>query len=213
MANDNETSAPAPAAAAAEKKRAAVSKRVLLDATGKETDDYIGAGGFKYESLSEPGTSVTAMFEGEGALPMATIFGLAAFGGLTLAGNVTNTIRNGEPKADGPQTEREALEAWLRELVAGNWTRPTGEVEIGIGLLAEAVARHFTAKDGKTRDADAVAKILDWLKGLDKDTRKGWKQDPGVQVHMKRIQTERAEAKAAAAGAAGGMAMPEGVDL
>lgn len=204
MPNDQNTAEAEAPATAKEPKRKAVSKRILLDANGAETDDYIGAGGFRYESLSEPGTAITAMFSGEDALPQASILALAAFGGTTLAGNVTNTIRNGEPKAGGPQTEREALDAWLKELRDGNWTRPTGEVDPGMGQLAAAVARHFdTVKplpSGEARGEAEVAKIKDWLAGLDKETRAGWRKDPKVAAHIARINLERKEAAAANAG-------------
>jgi hypothetical protein len=206
MANDPNTETAEAPAAAKESKRKAVSKRILLDANGAETDDIIGAGGFRYESLSEPGTSITAMFSGEDALPQASILALAAFGGTTLAGNVTNTIRNGEPKAGGPQTEREALEAWLKELREGNWTRPTGEVDPGMGLLAQAVARHFDSvkplASGEKRGETEISKIKDWLAGLDKETRAGWRKDPKVAAHIARINLEKKEAAAANAGEA-----------
>lgn len=207
MANDTQTtSETAPAATAEKKKKAKVSDRFWIDAEGKETNEVDNVVGFKYVSVSEPGALAEARFTGDGALPTSVIYGLAAFGGLTLAGNVTNTIRNGEPKADGPQTEKEALEIWIKELLEGNWTRPTGEVDPGLGLLAQAVARHFDEvkplPDGAKRvgNDENMAKVMDWLKGLDKDARKGWRADPKVNAHLKRIQLEKAEANAAKAG-------------
>ncbi len=199
--NDEAGSAPATETEAApvpaKDKRAKVSNRIVLDKDGEEADSYIDSYGFKYESLSEPGTLLEVLFKSlaegkrgavegfdpsaEQLLPLESIYALAAFGGLTLAGNVTNTIRNGEPKADGPQTEREALEQWIADLMAGNWTKATGEIEPGLGLLAQAVARTLSENDKKDRTADeAVTKVKDWLTSLDKDARKKWRADVRV---------------------------------
>lgn len=207
--------APAPAATAPTK-RAKVSERVVLDAKREEADTYINATGFSYRSLSEPGTSLEVLFrpvdpdkalDSDKVLPMESIYALAAFGGLTLAGNVTNSIRNGEPKADGPQTEREALEAWISDLFDGNWTKATGEVEPGLGLLAAAVARTLTENDGKDRTSDeAIAKIKAWLSDVDKETRKKWRADKRVQRHSAAITAER---KAAAAATSPATPLPE----
>lgn len=191
--------APAPANAG-EKKRKAVSERIVLDAKGEEADTYVGAFGARYKSLSEEGTVAEVNFkapeaglpEGVELLPQEMIEALAAFGWLTLAGNVTNTIRNGTPKADGPQTEKEALDAWLADLFAGNWTKASGEVEPGMGLLAEAVARTLSDNDKKDRTSpESIAKVKDWLAGLDKDARKKWRNDLRVKRHQSAITAER----------------------
>lgn len=188
------------AAPAAEKKRKAVSERIVLDAKGEEADTYSGAFGGRYKSLSEEGTIAEIYFkpldenmpEGVDVLAPEMVYALAAFGWLTLAGNVTNTIRNGTPKADGPQTEKEALEAWLADLHAGNWTKASGEVEPGMGLLAEAVARTLSDNDKKDRTSpEAVAKVKGWLEGLDKDARKKWRNDLRVKRHQSAITAER----------------------
>lgn len=197
MSNENETPA-AEAATAAEKKRA-VSKREVLDAAKAPQDDWTGAAGFRYTSLADD-FAVDVMFD---ELPDEIVRGLAAFGGLTLAGNVTNTVRNGERKGDGPATEREALTAWLENLKAGNWTSPRGEVEAGTGLLAEAVQAAY-AKKGKIVDLEV---IKDKIKGLDKDGKATLRKDPGVKLAMLEIQTARAAKKAAeAAGGDDGIA-------
>lgn len=176
----------------AESKKRAVSKREILSADGSIQDDWAGAAGIKYTSLAED-FALTVMFD---ELPEEIMRGLAAFGGLTLAGNVTNTVRNGERKGDGPSTEKEALTAWLENLKSGNWTSPRGEVEAGVGLLAEAVQRAY-AKQGKDIEIEA---IRDKIKGLDKDGKAALRKDPNVKLAMLEIQTERAAKKAAESG-------------
>lgn len=187
MSDENETAA-VTAETATEKKRA-VSKREVIGSDGAVQDDWIGAAGFRYTSLADD-FAVDVMFA---ELPDEVIRGLAAFGGLTLAGNVTNTVRNGERKGDGPSTEREALSAWLENLKAGNWTSPRGEVEAGVGLLAEAVQRAY-AKKGKVLDLEAVTERI---KALSKDEKAKTRKDPAVKLAMLEIQTERAARKVA----------------
>lgn len=184
--NDHET--------ATEKKRA-VSKREILAADGSVQDDWAGAAGIRYTSLADD-FALDVMFD---ELPEEIVRGLAAFGGLTLAGNVTNTVRNGERKGDGPSTEREALVAWLENLKSGNWTSPRGEVEAGVGLLAEAVQRAY-AKEG--RDV-AIETITEKLKAMSKEDKAAVRKKDAVKLAILEIQTERAAKKAAAAGESG----------
>ena len=173
----------------AEKKTRAVSKREVLDSALAPQDDWAGAAGVRYTSLAE-GFALDVIFD---ELPSEIRDGLTAFGALTLAGNVTNTVRNGERKGDGPATEKEALIAWLENLKAGNWTSPRGEVEAGIGLLAEAYVRAM-AKSGKTVELDAVKEKL---AKADKDAKKKVRTHPDVKQAMLEIQLERTKAKAA----------------
>lgn len=191
MADENQIEAADTATATKEPSKRAVSKREILDSAGKEQDDWAGASGFRYTTLSD-GFAATVMFDD---LPDEIVKGLAAFGGLTLAGNVTNSVRNGERKGEGPATEAEALTAWLENLKAGNWTSPRGEVEAGIGLLAEAAQRAY-AKKGQTVDIEA---ITEKIKGLDKDGKAALRKNPAVKLAMLEIQTERAAKKAAEA--------------
>lgn len=184
--NDHET--------ATEKKRA-VSKREILAADGSVQDDWAGAAGIRYTSLADD-FALDVMFD---ELPDEIVRGLAAFGGLTLAGNVTNTVRNGERKGDGPSTEREALVAWLENLKSGNWTSPRGEVEAGVGLLAEAVQRAY-AKEGR---AVAIETITEKLKAMSKEDKAAVRKKDAVKLAILEIQTERAAKKAAAAGESG----------
>lgn len=184
--NDHET--------ATEKKRA-VSKREILAADGSVQDDWAGAAGIRYTSLADD-FALDVMFD---ELPEEIVYGLAAFGGLTLAGNVTNTVRNGERKGDGPSTEKEALLAWLENLKSGNWTSPRGEVEAGVGLLAEAVQRAY-AKEG--RDV-AIETITEKLKAMSKEDKAAVRKKDAVKLAILEIQTERAAKKAAAAGESG----------
>ena len=116
---------------------------------------------------------------------------LAAFGGLTLAGNVTNTVRNGENKG-GAETEKEALLAWIENLKAGNWLSAKGDMEAGIGLLAEAYTRAMV-KDGKSMTVESA---LEKLKAADKEKRKATRANPKVKAALTAIIAERAAAKA-----------------
>lgn len=179
----------------AESKKRAVSKREILAADGSIQDDWAGAAGIRYTSLADD-FALDVMFD---ELPEEIVRGLAAFGGLTLAGNVTNTVRNGERKGDGPSTEREALVAWLENLKSGNWTSPRGEVEAGVGLLAEAVQRAY-AKEG--RDV-AIETITEKLKAMSKEDKAAVRKKDAVKLAILEIQTERAAKKAAAAGESG----------
>lgn len=178
-----------PTAADAAKKKM-VSKRVVLNAQGVEQDDWIDAYGFSYTSLAE-NFELAVKFD---ELPDEVVRALAAFGGLTLAGNTTNTVRNGDNKG-AAATEKEALVAWLENLKAGNWTSPRGEVEAGLGSLAEAYVAAM-AKEGATLELDAT---LGKLKEADKDKRKAIRTDPRVKAELTRIIAERAATKAAAA--------------
>ena len=173
-----------------EKKRA-VSKREILAADGSTQDDWAGAAGIRYTSLAED-FPLDVMFD---ELPEDIVRGLAAFGGLTLAGNVTNSVRNGERKGEGPSTEREALLAWLENLKAGNWTSPRGEVEAGIGLLAESVQR-MLEKSGKVVELET---ITEKIKAMSKEDKAKLKKDGKVKLAMLEIQTERAAKKVASA--------------
>lgn len=176
---------------AGKQKKTAKSKREVLDSARAPQDEWTGARGFRYTSLSDD-FALEVMFN---ELPEEIVSGLAAFGALTLAGNVTNSVRNGERKGDGPATEKDALSAWLENLKAGNWTTDRGEVEAGVGLLAEAAQRAY-AKKGKAIELEAItAKI----KELDKVGKAALRKDPAVKLAMLEIQTERAAKKLAEA--------------
>lgn len=203
--------APAEPTAPAEKKSSKVSNRIILGKDRKEADQYTDAYGFRYESLSEPGANCEAWFrepdggflESDKVLPADSIYALATAGALTYSGNATNTIRNGTPKADGPQTEKEALDQWLQNLMDGNWTKASGEIEPGMAELAEAVARTLSDNDKKDRSSDeALAKVKDYLSNLDKDARGKWRGDLRVKRHIAAIRKEKADKRAAAAPAA-----------
>lgn len=178
-------------ASATEKKKTAKSKREVLSADGSAQDEWAGAAGIRYTSLSD-NFPLEIMFD---QLPSEIVAGLTAFGALTLAGNVTNSVRNSERKGDGPATESEALTAWLDQLRAGNWTSERGEVEAGVGLLAEASQRAY-AKKGKTIELELIAEKI---KGLDKAGKAALRKDPNIKLAMLEIQTERAAKKLAEA--------------
>lgn len=164
-----------------------VSEREVLGADRNPQEEYIGAAGFSYKTLVDD-YNLVVMWE---ELPEDVVYGLAAFGGLTMAGNVTNTVRNGENKS-GATTEKEALIAWYENLKAGDWSKPTGELEAGLTLLAEAYVR-ARAEQGDTVDFEAT---LTKLKAADKDKRKAVRSDPQVAKAVASIQLERKAAKA-----------------
>jgi hypothetical protein len=183
MSDTQETSMPV-----AEKATKKVSERSVLDIVGKVQDEWVDAFGFSYKSIAENFT-LAVMFED---LPDPVVRALAAFGGLTLAGNTTNTVRNpGEGKVSD-STEKDALIAWLDNLKAGNWTSPRGEVEAGVTSLAEAYVAAM-ALAGKILDiTETTAK----LKAADKEKRAAIRKDPRVKAELTRIIAERASKKA-----------------
>lgn len=185
MSDEQNTSA----VAAAEPSKKKVSDRFVLNAQGAVQDEWADAHGFSYKSIPE-NYELKVMFDD---LPKEIVYGLAAFGGLTLAGNTTNTVRNDKNTPDEDKgTEKDALMAWYENLKAGNWTSPRGEVEAGLGSLAEAYSAAF-AKEGVTiSPADALVK----LKEADKDKRAALRKHPQVKAELTRIIAERAAAKA-----------------
>ena len=189
MSDDQEVVQAEPVAAAPVKSKA-VSKREVLNEKGELQDDWIGAGGFRYTVL-DGGFELNVMWD---ELPVESQQALMAFGGLTLAGNTTNTVRNGENKGDAT-SEKDALLALIENLKAGNWTSPRGEVEAGVGLLAEA----YVAAMGKTGIVLDAVDVAAKLKAADKDKRKAVRSDPRVALELKNIIASRAAAKAATA--------------
>ena len=189
MSDDQEVVQAEPIAVAAVKSKA-VSKREVLNEKGELQDDWIGAGGFRYTVL-DGGFELNVMWD---ELPVESQQALMAFGGLTLAGNTTNTVRNGENKGDAT-SEKDALLALIENLKAGNWTSPRGEVEAGVGLLAEA----YVAAMGKTGVVLDAVDVAAKLKAADKDKRKAVRSDPRVALELKTIIASRAAAKAATA--------------
>lgn len=172
------------------KQKVAVSKREVLNASGVAQDEWVDAMGFAYTSLAE-NFKLDVLFTD---LPDPIVRALAAFGGLTLAGNVTNTIRNSKT-TPVDATEKAALTEWLDNLKAGNWSSERGEVEAGVGALAEAYVR-AQAKAGVTMDLDKVAA---GLKAAAKELRDTIRKDPRVKAELAAITAERAAAKAASA--------------
>ena len=187
-----------------------VSERIVLDESGDSQDSYLDAGGFCYHSLVDDYKAEVLFSE----LPQSVVNGLAAFGALTLAGNTTNTVRNG--KNSRWTTEKDALDAWVADLRAGNWTSESGEVEAGAKLLAEAVARVKSQHDGQTRGEDAIAKIEAWLLAHDvaddqrKATSKKRRADANARTDVKaaRLDIQRERLAASAAQAAGPLEIP-----
>lgn len=174
--------------------RKAVSKRIILSADATPQDDWLGAAGVRYESLAA-GKGVDVMFAD---LPDEVQNGLMAFGALTLAGNVTNTVRNSEEgkalsDAERGQAEIDTLLAWLDNLKSGNWTSPRGEVEAGTELLALGYALAMRKAGKEMTDDEAREKV----KAADKAKRKAVKSDPRVAAAIAEIVLERKRAKLA----------------
>ena len=182
---ENET-----AAANSEKApRNQVSKREVLDAQGSPQDEWIDAYGFSYTSLTE-NYEARLMFE---ELPDAVVRALAAFGGLTLAGNTTNTVRNGKSKGDA--TEKSELIAWIENLKAGNWSNPRGEVEAGLSMLSQAYAVVMEKAGAPITPEIAMEK----LKAATKEKRAEVRKHPQVKAELARMIAERAAQNAAGA--------------
>lgn len=166
------------------------SKRLVLDAAGVSQDEWIGAKGFSYTVLSEKFT-LAVMFED---LPEDVVSALAAFGGLTLAGNVTNTVRNGKAKGTGA-LESAALNEWLDNLRAGNWTTDRGEIEASMTTLATAYTR-AQAKAGKVLN---IAEVEAKLKAASKEIRANVRKDVKVKAELAEMAAAAAAARALAA--------------
>jgi len=190
MVDDTQIDAPAHETAAATDaaKKQAVSKRDVLNASGAPQDEWIGAEGFAYTILKNA-FELKVMFN---ELPDAVRNALAAFGGLTLAGNTTNTVRNGVLKGtDTSEAEKEALVAWLENLKAGNWTTPRGEVQAGLNTLAEAYVR-AKAAEGVTLELEAT---LEKLKAASEELRGSIRKSTPVKAALAAIAAERAAAR------------------
>ena len=182
-------------AAATEDKRVAVSKREYILADGSEAENPMECAGFAYTILNGAknvnGGKIEKIERFYDDASEAERKAFYSFAGFTLAGNVTNQVRNGTLKS-GPETESEALKAWLENLAAGNWTSPRGEVEAGLGTLAQAYSVAM-ANEGQTISVeDALTK----LKAADKDVRKAVRTHPQVKAELTRIIAEKAAAKA-----------------
>src|SRR5687768_6211814 len=123
-------------------KETKISNREFIGPDGKEVENPMEATGARYTFILDDGGSVEAQVDDLIANGHKDIVCAFFGGGLHVyAGNIANRIRNGQVKADGPQTVKEALAAWWENLMAGNWTLPRGEVVAGVGLLAEALKR------------------------------------------------------------------------
>lgn len=181
------------------------SDRKYLDADLKtEAESPIGCAGFSYKSMPEgweKSFEWSDFNNGQAVSIPPIVAGFAAFGALTLVGNQTNRVRNGQVKDGGPSTELEAVEQWLENVKAGNWVTAGGEVEAGSAKLAEAhlrllqAAGTVTAKDGTAIDLDYVKASH---KAKTKEERKALRADSRIKVEMAKIDLERAQAKAGA---------------
>lgn len=154
----------------AKAKRAAVAVREWIDENGKpvETGKEAEAVGFRYinlvaakqlnpaynpESDSPPAGSFFDYVCGEAGHGLTM---LACFGGLTLAGNVANSINNGD-KGDPNANPIPDIAARFAEIDKGIWTDRTGGggIRYDKDKLAAAIA---TAK-GETDPAPYLAKL------------------------------------------------------
>jgi hypothetical protein len=126
-------------------------------------------------------------------LPEGAVNGLACFGGLVLAGNVTNTVRNAKgDSAPRYATQQEALEAWITGLREGNWTTGRGEFEAGIPLLAEAYNRVY--RDAKGVDLD-LSETIEKLKVKTKDERSSIRKRMDITAAISTIRAEKDAAR------------------
>lgn len=177
-----------------EKRASKLSNRWHIDANGEEVDNPMEATGALYRYLEESdkptiSAQVDELIETGHKDIVIALFGAGLY---TIAGNVANRIRNGQVKDDGPQTVGEALKSWWDNLLAGNWTTPRGDVEAGVGLLAEAMLRAKNKVDGgKLADGSerTLESVTAFLKTQTKDQKKAWRKAVGEEIAE--IQLER----------------------
>lgn len=196
MTDVNDTTIPT---AEAKAKRLPVSKREFVLEDGTEAETPMDCAGFSYTILDSDNNvndgnifKLTRLYDDVNEAERRAFY---AFAGFTLAGNVTNQVRNGTAKSGGPETEQEALLAWLENLDAGNWTEPRGEVTAGLGSLSEAYVQAM-AKEGVELD---LAETLEKLKAANADKRKAVRNDPRVKAVLTQIIAAKAATKAASA--------------
>lgn len=194
----DEASTTTSAAAKERKKGEKASDRTYLASDGTEAESPLGCAGVSYKSNVE-GWTKTFMFD---QLKEEELKGFAAFGLLTLVGNQTNRVRNGQVKDDGPQTEEAAVDSWFENIQSGNWVTAGGEVEAGAALLAEAHLRILQA-DGVI-EHNGVPVDLDYVKerhkAKTKDERAAMRKDLRFKAEMDKIKAEKSAAKLAEGG-------------
>jgi hypothetical protein len=198
-AAEAETGAGAAEAETDESKRIAVSKREYINEDGTEAETPMDCAGFAYTILNGKNNvnegeifKLVRLYDDVGEAERRAFY---AFAGFTLAGNVTNQVRNGTAKANGPATEHDALTAWLENLDAGNWTSPRGELTAGLGSLAEAYVQAMAKEGVELNESETLEK----LKAADADKRKAVRNDPRVRAVLTQIIAAKAAAKAAEA--------------
>lgn len=160
--------APAPQASPAKKQAVAV--REWIDANGKSVDTgkENEAVGFRYISLvaakaakpdynpesdDPPAGSFFEYACGEAGQPITM---LSIFGALTLAGNVANSLKNGD-KGDATANPIPAIAERFAELDKGIWTDRTGGG--GIRYDAEKLAAAIAQAKGESDPAPYLAKL------------------------------------------------------
>lgn len=90
-------------------------------------------------------------------LPQATVYMLATFGGLTLAGNVVNTAVNG-PKGDPNINPVPLIEARFAELANGEWADRASGVG-GVRYDKDKLAAAISQAKGESDPAPYLAKM------------------------------------------------------
>lgn len=176
--------------------RKKASDRMYLDAKGEEADSPIGCSGFSYKSVPEGWTKTFTWDDFDDP----QIKGLAAFGALTLIGNQTNRVRNGQVKEGGPTTELEAVDQWLENLQQGNWVTAGGDVEAGVNLLARAFVEAYPELPVVQQGIDAVKAKL---QSVSKEALKKYRADARINVAINTFKLQAAKDKAAKESGAG----------
>ncbi len=177
------------------------SKRIALDANGKDVSDMTEAVEFIYQYLEpdpEGGEDPIVVDEvrftptTDDAMTRA----LAGFGFHTHAGNWINKAVNTDGLSGDEVKER--LAEYRQMLEEGGWTNRKGEATAGAGIYILAFARVRAAADGGEVD-DYHERIKAAWETWDDETKESIRKDEEVKAEVLSIRLERQKAKAAKA--------------
>jgi hypothetical protein len=194
-------------------KRVTRSKRLALDATGKDVSDLTEAITFIYQYLEpdpaggeEPIVVDEVRFEPNTDDVMTRA--LSGFGFHTHCGNWINKAVN----TDGLSGEdvKDRLAEYKQMLDEGGWTNRKGEATAGAAIFVLAFARVRAAAEGGDVDEYHERVKAAW-ETWDEATKESIRKDEEVKAEVLTIRLERQKARAAKAKEAGGekVALPQ----